>query len=83
MSQVNSGAGVAVQLPAEVVRADVLGQVKTIGKVGWRQPLTMAGRKVDTGHSGVVGTHPTAEGDLPDHQQQPGSRPVLQAPRNR
>jgi len=81
--QVNRGASVAVQLPAEVVRADVLGQVKAVGEVRRWQPLPVARRKVDAGHSGVVGADPATQGDLPDHQQQPRRRPVLQASRHR
>ncbi|MCY1172350.1 hypothetical protein D9M73_124840 [compost metagenome] len=78
MGHVDGGARIAVELAAEVVRADVLGQVKAVGEVRRWQPLAVAGRKVDAGHGGVIGTDPAPEGDLPDHQQQPCRRPVLQ-----
>ncbi|MNQ87031.1 hypothetical protein D3C85_1022410 [compost metagenome] len=80
VGQVNSRARIAVELPAEVVRADVLGQVKAVGEVCRWQPLAVTGWKVDAGHGGVIGTDPATEGDLPDHQQQPSRCPVLQTP---
>ena len=79
MRQVDSSARLAVELPAQVIGADVLGQVKAIGKVRRRPPLAMAGGQIDTGHRRVVGTDPAAQGDLPDHQHQARRRPILQA----
>ena len=62
----------AVELAAQVIRADLLAEVKTVGEVRLRPPFAMAGRQVDAGHRGVVGTDPAAQGDLPDHQRQSG-----------
>ena len=75
----NGSARVAVELPAKVVGADMLGQVKTIGEVHRRPPLTMAGRQINAGNRRVVATNPAAQSDLSDHQQQAERRQAAQS----
>ena len=52
--EVDRGAGLAVQLPSQIIGADVLGQMKTIGEISLGPPLAVTGRYVDTGHGGIV-----------------------------
>ena len=70
VGHVDRRARVAVELAAEVVGADVLGQVEAVGEVHPRPPLAMAGGQVDAGHRRIVAADPAAEGDLADHQEQ-------------
>uniref|UniRef100_A0A1I8AST5 LigA n=1 Tax=Steinernema glaseri TaxID=37863 RepID=A0A1I8AST5_9BILA len=77
VGDMDGGARLAVELSAQVVGADVLGEVKAVGKIRLGPPLAVTGRQVDAGHRGIVGAHPAAQGDLPDHQQQ---RQCRQAP---
>ncbi|MNC63131.1 hypothetical protein D3C75_1132270 [compost metagenome] len=63
-------ARITVQLPAQVIGPDVLGQVEPVAEVRRRPPLAVAGGQVDAGDGRVVGTDPAAQGDLADHYQQ-------------
>ncbi|MND96440.1 hypothetical protein D3C80_887330 [compost metagenome] len=66
----NRGTRITVQLSAQVIGADVLGEVKAVGKIRLWPPLTMTGGEIDTSHRRVVGADPAAQGDLADHHQQ-------------
>ena len=79
VSHVNRGTRLAVELTAEVIGADVLSQVKAVGKIHRRPPLAMAGGQVDAGHRRIVAANPAAKGNLADHQQQAQRRQATQA----